>query len=467
MSNLLNSFKTAFPDKAIILVQGEEELPVNTIGVVFADNKDCEDIELVKRSIRAQENIINTKSEDYIAVSKSTPIRIKHIRAGERLPRNHYPIASWNGEQLRVSLPVDSKDLLIEDILVSSLPMLIGEETDKKDYLALCKGLSLGISSEKEILEKQEKNNRVEGQKLLMRAEEYLQAADKDARIIANLEKMEKEETAKHAKEQWEDIVAMIPQALQRAWIENGKICVLTTPITLLGQFMGAYKIQVNISSGKINISGATPGVNTKGNPHPHVRLSHDNSENVCWGTLNNIYTELRASKNYVHLIQAALRLLNQYNKDSEFTNLLNWGNRYSGNTTETTLSDCRARGPEHSLGQARKCLSCPSETRCSFKENNKKKIYEACYALSAAKDCVSCEYKDCPHYEDRFDRCWSIHAKTGPAFCMLRCAREECTHREEALKSCTKSNRRADGTCPASDKCWKPCINTGDKDDK
>jgi hypothetical protein len=463
MGNLLASFKTAFPDKAIMLTQREKELPVTTIGLMFTDDKDCEEIEIAKYLMKVNQNFIDTKKEDYLVISKTTPIRVKYVKAGDRLPRNHFPIASWNGENIRVSIPIDSKNLLIEDILVSSLPMLIGEKTDGQDYLTLCKGLSLGITNEKNTLEAQERKNRKEGQSYLDKASSYLTAADRDARIIANLEKMEKEETSKHAKEQWEEITAMIPSALQKAWIQDNAIYVITTPIILLGQFMGSYQIEVTISTGKINIKGITPNVNTEGNPHPHVRQSSQ-GENVCWGTLNNTYAELRSSKNYVQLIIAALRLLNQYNRDSEFTNLSHWGRRYSGNTSETTKRDCceDRKGPNYSLAQARKCMSCEIND-CYYKANGSKRIFEACYSKTSAKDCVACEHKECIYFQTRFDRCWDVHQKTGPAFCMLRCANEECSHREEALAACTKSNRRTDGTCPASDKCWKPCVKTGE----
>lgn len=464
MGNLLESFKAAMPDKAVLLINEPTDLPEDSIGLIVADDKNCKDIEVAKRQVRVDNNIIDTKKHNYLAITKATPIRMRCVEAGGRLPRNHIPVASWDGENIYVSISMESNDILIEDIISGSLSNLIGEEVNREEYLALCKGLSIGMTTEKAKLETQESKNRKEGQNYLDKAKKYLEAADKNLRLIKNLEKIEKIESTKHAKEQWEQITEMIPTVLQKAWIEKDSINVITAPIILLGNFLGAYRIQVNISTGDLSIYGVTRGTNTIGNPHPHVRKKESTStdSNVCWGTLVGTYTQLKSSKDYSQLIQAALRLLNQYNSESPYTTLDHWGRKYSGNIEDTTASDCRNRGPGDSLAQARKCLSCKTE-ECNIKNNNMHEIYQACHSLSSAKDCVSCEYTKCKFYHERFDRCWTVHQKTGPAFCMIRCTREECSHRETAKTICAENNRRADNTCPASGNCWNPCVKTGE----
>lgn len=456
---LLTRIKETFPDAAIQILTDDSTPAEGTMGIRFCEEDACTDVELISRPARASRKAIDTKAHNFIAISKAMPPRVQMVPAGKKVPRNFFPVACWTGDTINFSISSSVSDQAIEEVVTSTLPSLIGQKPEKKDFLQLCMGMSLGIDKEKKELQQREANNRKQGQSYLRRAEEYLEAADRQTKMILNLEEMEKGMLNKHAEEQWNDIMELIPRALQSVKIEDGKIIALTNPITLLGNFMGAYEIHIDVKDANPKIFGVSPGINTDGYPHPHVK-ERGSGGSVCWGTLTNMIAELRSSKNYAHLITASLRLLNQYNRDSEYTNLSNWGRRWAGTSDETTKSDCQSRGPRHSLAQARKCMIC--ESSCEHKRDNQ--VHDACLSMSMPQDCSKCSEEDCRHFAGRFDRCWHMMEKQGPAFCMLRCGREECSHIEEATKLCSKNNLREDGTCPAADKCWRPCIKKGDE---
>lgn len=459
MYSLLRHLKKTFPDRAMVVVEGEDSPPQKAMGLVFSKDDECDQIEIAKRPVMASSKHLDTKKHPYLALGKTEPPKMKVVDAGGRLPRNHFPVASWDGAKLNIALPSTTPDPLIRDMLMAGLPGLISERPTKesKDFAAMCEGLSYGLASERKKLEKQEAENRRQGDRLLDQARGYIESAERQSRMLLSLDKLDKEMVHEHARQQWSDIVDMVPRALQKVRVEGEKIIVLTNPIVLLGNFMGAYEIRIHIQSGEIGIFGATPGVNTEDYPHPHVRPRGDGG-GCCWGNISKMYSELRTRRDYVQLISISLRLLNQFNTSDAYRQIDQWGNNYSGSAEE--IRNCRDRGPGASLAQAKKCMTCDKSPRyCSAKKDRGREIYLACHQQSSPQDCVACEQEPCNHYKKRFERCWSLMSKQGAAFCMLRCSRDECSFREKAQEDCTKNNKRSDGTCPAASNCWNPCI--------
>jgi hypothetical protein len=456
MDTFLKQLKDVFPNKAIIIIDKDSILPEDAIGIIFSKETECEEISILDRPILLNKTFINITTHKYLAISKSMPPRIQMLNPGENFPRNHCPIASWDGKNINLAIPKTISDPFIKTVLTSSLPMLVYSSFKQDDFMQLCEGMSLGIEKEAKDLKRGEEANRKTGEEYLIKANEYLEKADRQARIIDQLQTIEKSSAFKTAKQQWEDISELIPRALQNIYIKDEYIHALTVPQVLLGNFMGTYIIQVHIKSGEIKIFGVTEGINTQGHSHPHIQ---DNGS-ICWGSLSNQVAELKSSRDYFGLISAGLRLLASYNRDSQYVSLSKWGNNFSGNDSETTKSDCRERGPNYSLAQAKKCMKCKaSDSECKYKKYNSEDIYKSCFSRTTSKDCVQCEETNCPNYILRFDRCWSLMEKQGPAWCMLRCSHINCPHKHTAQQQCSIANKRSDGTCPASDKCWMSCV--------
>ena len=444
----MDYFKRTFSDRSIVVLSEGAEPPEGTLALRFCDKTACTAEQLADTLVSANFDAIDIAKLKHLVVSRTSPVRLYIQEPGEPLPRNCRPLASWDGKVLHIATPHDVEDKILHDVLVSGIPPLISIPAMPQDYTALAKTMSFDLAKDREKFIKQAASNREKAELKAKEAVEFESAAIRDEIIADNLKAMEEGEVNKVAQQQWRDLLEMIPKTLQKISVEDNCLIATTQPIILMATYMGSYKISIPLKTAGdsgIKISHLNTALDRSGCCHPHIKAS---GGTICWGNLANKVREGLSKKNFFDIISLALRLLNSYREEDKYAQLDNWGD-YAGRPEDG--SGCQRKGPSYSYDQVKKCVRC-MEKGCVSKVDR----FKACMALSDPFECVSCTLEKCSFRTDATNRCFELRKVAGPAACMLRCT-NECSHLDEASSLCSSVNLSGD-TCPAADKCRKPC---------
>jgi hypothetical protein len=451
MSNaVLDFLRSALPGKALI-INPEKEVDSDGIKIVLARERDCEECSIAKYPIMLAPKLIDIKENRFLIASKSIP-RIRKMKPGEKIPRNYIPIADWDGNKVNLAIPMSTNSTVIRDILMTGLPLLLEVRGTGSSYTEMCEYIKFGFDSERVRLEKNIRSNKESYNRIIKEM------------ILQGLEVLEKTAVEKHAREHWEMMSEMIPSSLQELYIKDKHIIGITQPVSMMGVYLGSYKISIPIihttDNDVLTIVHVDKTMDRDQNCHPHIR----STGHICWGNLSDKVRELKTKKDYHGLMECALRIIRNYNSDDPYTHLRAWGTVVA-DPSEAGSRICRENGPGASLNQAKKCMKCTNKG-CTFKKNDSVEIFSACVSLSLPQDCIICKEEgkiDCPYKNDAYIRCFGTMKSLGTAFCMLRCTNTNCTYLEEAQKICATKNRRANGSCQASEKCRMSCSTKGD----
>lgn len=305
--------------------------------------------------------------------------------------------------------------------------------------------VSLGLSQERDTLRINAAKNRREADRVLESATELLESAARQERIAASLEEMELHTLDIFIKEQWGDILKMIPRPIESIEVtQDNFLSVNTTQLTAAGVAVGPFNIKIHLKTGKINIVGINSAKIFRGVCHPHV----NGSGKPCWGNLVGSVTDLTAKRDYYGLIAAALRLLCQYKRGDAYADLSNWGPPILESEDEGA---CPLREEENlNQQQLYTCANCQLECH-----RTKRSRLTACLAARNVEMCFNCKQNQCKGYKERFRVCLAARAATNISHCTMICERiEVCPYKDSLLEACQQRNITPQTACLAKETC-------------
>ena len=233
----------------------------------------------------------------------------------------------------------------------------------------------------------------------------------------AFLESHTKMRVRRESEREFLSLMKLAPEAFREVDVQGDRIIARTYPVSMdhrdRDYELGAYQVTIRLDADEVLIA-TLDGEKHDGFPHPHVSTSGV----PCFGNIGPSIAKLLVEGQYAAAQSVILEFLRSYNAGDAYIRLENW---------DPDWDDER---------------------------------WESCFDNASPDECVDCEESDCPHYADRYERCWEAtpYGRDALARC-IRC--RECAYHEEAEQIC-----RDGGSPPECIDCSLPCRFAQDEDD-
>lgn len=447
-SSILSRLREIFPDTTFsMLAQGETPVDKN-IGLMFPREEDYEMYSVAKQSIRIARH--RQTEGKILAINMVPPLRISIHSARETIDEKKLVLATYHNRILSIMVPPTTCDTMIGDALQAGLPNLLDPSTARPGKEKIAEYLEVEFKGEIARLLQQAKENRMQYETKILPVKKFLVTAIEQEQAARVLREERKQGVNRYAEEQWSQLQRYIPNSLQSVTTDTGNIIAVTQPVIHQSIYLGIYVITISLKDIQIWIRHLDPKLDKNNHAHPHVR---DNG-GICWGNLSSAVEKYRIEKNYVGLVDCAIRILHHYNPRDKYVAIEQWGTQASDKTNLDT--ECRAQTVT-TRAQAMKCIAC-RDPGCTGRFPS---ITNFCAKASSPWDCMECKIDTCEQKATAQLRCKDMMMDRGVAYCMLKCERyDTCQFKVVVQDRCSMENKRARG-CQAADKCKNSCIKT------